>query len=64
MHFHFQIDLNDIKATFRRTYGRSLYNMVEKECSGKYKSYLLDVIGKGNNGKKKRSKIWNLITQK
>ncbi|XP_065065212.1 annexin A6-like [Rhopilema esculentum] len=54
-----ECDLNDIKATFRRTYGRSLYNMVEKECIGKYKTYLLDVIGKGNNGKKKRSRIWS-----
>jgi len=57
-------DLSDIKATFRRTYGRSLYNMVEKECTGKYKPYLLEVIGKFKGSRKKKSKIWNLISTK
>eukprot|EP00794_Sanderia_malayensis_P020578 gene20578-22603_t len=49
-----EVDLSDIKATFRRTYGRSMNNMVEKECNAKYKDYIIEVLGKGKKRRKKK----------
>lgn len=41
-----EIDLQLIKSTFRQTYGRTVYNLIDKDCEFKSKKILLNVVKK------------------
>ncbi|WAR20423.1 ANX13-like protein [Mya arenaria] len=41
-----EIDLGDISTRYQRTYGSSLAQSVEDECSGDYKRLLLAIVGR------------------
>lgn len=43
LHFS-QIDLVDIKQEFLRKYHKTLYKMIEGDCSGDYKKLLLALV--------------------
>ena len=41
----FQIDLVEIKAAFLQKYHKTLYKMIQGDCSGDYKKLLLTAVG-------------------
>lgn len=41
----FQRDLVEIKQTFLQKYHKTLYKMIQGDCSGDYKKLLLTVVG-------------------
>lgn len=41
----FQIDLVEIKASFLQKYHKTLYKMIQGDCSGDYKKLLLTAVG-------------------
>lgn len=43
--FFFQRDLVEIKQTFLQKYHKTLYKMIQGDCSGDYKKLLLAVVG-------------------
>ena len=41
-----QIDLQTVKAAFRRTYGRTIYSMIDRDMDFLSKKILLNVVKK------------------
>ena len=46
----FQIDLVEIKAAFLQKYHKTLYKMIQGDCSGDYKKLLLTAVGMNWDG--------------
>ena len=40
-----QVDLVEIKAAFLQKYHKTLYKMIQGDCSGDYKKLLLAAVG-------------------
>ncbi|XP_078284438.1 annexin A4-like isoform X1 [Rhinoraja longicauda] len=40
-----EVDMLDIRAEFKRMYGKSLYSFISEDCSGDYKKLLLQLCG-------------------